>query len=258
MIRPVPSGPQVDAWWFDAGRTTLGPAELAELSAGERDRAAAFVFAADRHRYQAAHVALRRVLARYTGISPHDLSFRREPCPRCGGPSGRPVLTAAGPLAAVPWFSLSHTGDVVLVAVAGRPVGADAERDPGRCVCSLAGSMHPADAARVAGLTGQARHRAVIGWWVRAEAALKCAGEGITHRLGEFPVLPPATACPGPAPGGCELATVPAPPGCQAAVALAAPAPGLRVTIAGPLPGPAAGPPGTLGEGSERAARRQR
>lgn len=246
MTRPVPSGRAVDAWWFDASRIAVGPAELAELSPGERDRAAALISAAGRHRYQAAHVALRRVLARYTGASPREVALRRDACPRCGGPSGRPVLAAAEMGTAVPWFSLARTGDLVLVAVAGRPVGADAEQNPAGCVCILAGTLHPADAGRVAALPEPARHQALITWWVRAEAALKCAGEGIAHRLGAFPVLPPVTACPGPAARGCVLSPVPAPSGCQAAVALAGRGPGPQVRVAGPPPGSAADLPATL------------
>lgn len=233
MSRPVPSGQAVDVWWFDTRQVRLGAAELGELSAAERSRAAALAFAADRHRYQAAHVLLRRVLAGYAGVRPGGLRFGRETCPRCGGPSGRPVLTA--PAAGCPSFSLSHTGDAVVIAVAGQPVGVDAEQAAGRCVCALAGSMHPADAAAVAGLAEPDRHRAVIRWWVRAEAVLKCAGEGIAHRLGAFPVLAGGH--------GSSLRELPAPPGCQAALALAAPGE-PAVTVAAAFP--AGGPPSNL------------
>lgn len=244
MTRPVPSGQAVDAWWFSTRDVGLVPTELAELSAEERERAAALAFTADRRRYQAAHVLLRRVLAGYVGDSPGALRFGRQPCPRCGGPSGRPVLASGGPAAARPWFSLAHSGDAVLITVAGRPVGSDTEQDPAGCVCSLAGTMHPADARAVAGLPEPERHRAVIAWWVRTEAALKCTGEGIAHGLGGFPVLPPVVACPGPPVGGCVIGALPAPPGYHAAVALAGlgGAPQARIAV----PGPGAGLPGRL------------
>jgi 4'-phosphopantetheinyl transferase len=253
-LRPVPSGRAVDVWWFDTRAATLGPAGLAELSGEERARAAALVFAADRHRYQAAHVTLRRVLAGYLGGQPGELRFRRDPCPRCGEP-GRPVLAAAAAAAAPPpWFSLAHSGDAVVVAVAGQPVGVDVEQDPAGCICSLTSTMHPADAAAVADLAEPERHQAVISWWVRTEAILKCLGEGIAHRLGAFPVLQPPSGGKSPATGGGSPATGPGwslcplacPPGYQAALALAGPGGLPAVTRAGPLPGAGGSPAGNL------------
>lgn len=229
-MRRVPPGHAVDVWWSATPAVTPGPAELSWLSAAERSRAASLAFAADRRRYLAAHVMLRGVLARYTATGPGALAFGREPCPRCGGPSGRPVLLTAGhdgdrppcgaavhPRAtAVPFFSLAHSGDVAVVAVAGRPVGVDVERDRGVCVCALAGAAHPADAAVLAGSLPPERHAAVMGWWVRAEAVLKCGGEGIAHGLDAFAVLARGDPV-----NGCSATPLAAPPGHRAAVALA-------------------------------------
>jgi 4'-phosphopantetheinyl transferase len=221
VSRPVPAGHDVDVWWFDTRAVLPGAAGLAALSGEEQARAATLVFAADRHRYQVAHAMLRQVLGGYLDTAPPELRFGRQPCPRCGGPDGRPVLAPGAAAAApLPWFSLAHSGDAVAIAVASRPVGVDTEQEPARCVCSLTGSMHPADAAAVAGLTEPDLHAAVIRWWVRAEAVLKCAGEGIAHRLGAFPVLPEATGGPGDGPD-CSVSPVPSPAGYQAAVALA-------------------------------------
>jgi len=149
------------------------------------------------------------------------------------------LVPAAATAAPPPWFSLAHSGDAVVIAIAGRPVGVDAEQEPAGCVCSLAGTMHPVDAAAVSGLAEADRHAAVIRWWVRAEAVLKCAGEGIAHRLGSFPVLLeaalPAAASDGPAGGPrCTLGPVPSPPGYQAAVALAGQDGPPAVTLATP------------------------
>jgi len=221
--------------WFDIRGVTLSPADLADLDVRETARAAAFVFPADRHRYQVAHVMLRRVLAGHLGSEPGRLVFARDPCPACGGPSGKPVLASQD--APVPAFSLAHSGDAVAIAVAGRPVGVDVERDPSGCVCSLVTTMHPSDAAVVEPLPEPERHAAIIRWWVRAEAVLKCAGTGIGHGLDAFPVLGgpvPDKVSPGArplhAPGwadaaGCSFAPLSAPKGYQAAIAL----PGLRL-----------------------------
>jgi len=220
----VPSGGIVDVWWFDARDVTVSPAGLADLDRDERDRADAFMFPADRHRYQVAHLMLRQVLASYTGTAPGALVLGREACPHCGA-AGKPVLLpppgpppAAGP---VPSFSLTHSGDVVAVAVAGRPVGVDTEHDAASCVCPLAGTLHPADAAWLDGLAEPDRHQAIIACWVRAEAVLKCTGQGIGHGLGSFPVGPTRAA--DLSVNGCTVRQVAAPPGYQAAVAVAGP-----------------------------------
>jgi len=132
----------------------------------------------------------------------------------------------------------------VAIAVARGPVGIDVERKPRGCVCSLASAMHPNDAALVEALPEPERHHAVIRWWVRAEAVLKCAGAGIAHGMDAFPVLGapvrnrvPAGLPPGPrgplepdvpgwaAAAGCSFAALSAPKGYQAALAL----PGLRL-----------------------------
>lgn len=238
---PVSSAPQpreapdraAEVWWFDAGEVTLGPADLAGLDVRETARAAAFVFPADRHRYQVAHVMLRRVLAGHLGTEPGRLAFARKPCPACGGPSGKPVL--ASPPAPGLSFSLAHSGDAVVIAVAGRPVGVDVEREATGCVCSLVTAMHPSDAAIVQVLPEPDRHAAVIRWWVRAEAVLKCAGTGIGHGMDAFPVLRAAArneVSPGSRPpwapddpdradaAGCSVTPLPAPGGYQAALAL--------------------------------------
>jgi 4'-phosphopantetheinyl transferase len=237
-MRPVPSGRAVDVRWFDTGAITVGAADLADLDSGETERAESFLFPADRHRYQRAHVLLRQVLAGYSGAAPGDLLFRREPCPRCGGPSGRPVLLPVLPPGATPWFSLTHSGDMAVIAVAGRPVGVDVQRDPGRCVCPLTGVLHAEDAAALAGLAERERHEAVIACWVRAEAVLKCTGESIAHGLGEFPAGADLTNV-----RGCAVRVLTAPPGYRAAVALAGTG-AIRLTCYRPL-----GTPGNLDAG---------
>jgi 4'-phosphopantetheinyl transferase len=249
--RAEPAERAAEVTWFDTREVTVGPADLAVLDARETARAAAFVFPADRHRYQVAHVMLRRVLAGHLGAEPGRLTFARQRCPTCGGPSGKPVLAGPQGPAAEPGpggggagpvlsFSLAHSGEAVAIAVAARPVGIDVERDATGCVCSLVPAMHPGDAASVEMLPEAERHLAVIRWWVRAEAVLKCDGTGIAHGMDAFPVLgapvrrrvPPGPRLPWEpdvpgwaAAAGCSFAGLSAPKGYQAALAL----PGLRL-----------------------------
>jgi 4'-phosphopantetheinyl transferase len=234
-----PAAPPGEAqvWWFDITEHAPSAADLAGLDVRETARAAAFVFPADRHRYQVAHVMLRRVLAGRLGTEPGSLLFGRDPCPTCGRPSGKPVLARprpAGPRPAGPAgpgaagartlsFSLAHSGDAVAVAVASQPVGVDVERDATGCVCSLVTAMNSADAAIVADLPEPERHEAIIRWWVRAEAVLKCAGTGIGHGMDAFAVLGPADAAGWADAAGCSFAPLSAPAGYQAAIALTGP-----------------------------------
>jgi len=247
---PGPADQTAEVSWFDTRAISLSGSDLAELDAREKARAAAFVFPSDRHRYEVAHVMLRRVLAGHLGTDPSRLTFGRQQCPTCGGPSGKPILTGLQGAAEEPslpgssWpglsFSLAHSGEAVTIAVARGPVGIDVEREPDGCVCSLASAMHPDDAATVEPLPESERHHAVIRWWVRAEAVLKCAGTGIAHGMDAFPVLGgpvPSRVPPGPRPpsepdvpgwaaaADCSFATLSAPKGYQAALAL----PGLRL-----------------------------
>ena len=212
----LPAPPVVDLWWFDARAEIVRPADAAVLAAGERHRAKTLLSALGRHRFEVAHVMLRRVLAGYLAAAPGELRFGRQRCPRCGRGQGRPVLLP-GPRPA-PFFSLAHSGDLVLIAVAGRPLGADLEQDPAGCVCPVTEVLHPADAAGLARLAEPDRHRAVIGCWVRAEALLKCTGEGIGHGLSGLRAGP---AGPIRRVRGCSVRSLAAPPGYQAALALA-------------------------------------
>ena len=219
----VPSSDTAYVWWFDTRAVSVTPAGLAGLDRGELGRAESFLFPADRHRYQAAHIMLRQVLSSYTGTAPGRLRLDRERCPQCGSPSGKPVvLPGPGPAGArpVPSFSLAHSGDLVVIAIAGHAVGVDVEQDSARCVCSLAGDLHPDDTAWVTGLDGEReRHRAILTCWVRAEAVLKCTGQGIGHGLGGFPVRPGKSAAL--LVNGCTVRQLAAPAGYRAAVAVA-------------------------------------
>ena len=151
---PVPPAGCADVWWLDIGTVTVGRPELAELSLDEHKRAASFAFRSDRRRYTAAHVMLRRVLSGYVDIPPSSLIFRREPCPRCGKPTGRPALPFGYGL----HFSLAHSGDAVVIAVAGQQVGVDVEQQPTGCVCALSADMNAADAEAGRPLDEPARH----------------------------------------------------------------------------------------------------
>ena len=189
------------------------PREPDALSRDEQARAARFVHDSDRDRYIASHLLLRRVLARYVPAAAEQLLFTREECPCCGEPHGRPALDG---LTGAPHFSLSHAGELTLIAVAADPVGADVEAHPADdSVPGLANVLHPYEQVELK--AAQHSPEAFARLWTRKEAYLKGLGSG----LGRDTALD-YVGDQHPNPDGWTLADAPAPPGFAAAVALRA------------------------------------
>jgi 4'-phosphopantetheinyl transferase len=167
----VPSAQELDA---------LG---VSVLDAEERRRMTAFRRRDDRVRYGFAHVALRRILAARLDVEPYAVKFGRDPCPVCGGPHGRPVLD---PPSTRTRFSLSRSGQRVLIAVAELPVGVDVEGIPsGATVTDVAGALHPAERAAIEAVPLAGRGAAFARVWARKEAYLKGIGTGLGRGLAE-------------------------------------------------------------------------
>ncbi|AJF70029.1 hypothetical protein SVTN_28640 [Streptomyces vietnamensis] len=193
----------------EPGPTSLPP----ELDEAEADRAGSFVRPLDRQRYVAAHLALRRLLARYTGIPPGRIRLGRS-----GGPRGKPLLLDAP----VPLhFSLSHSHGLIAIAVAGRPVGVDVQAlpSPERVEACLP-ALHPAEREELAGLPTAERLVEFGRLWTRKEAFLKGLGTGLAR--------PPAADYLGrratpEGPEGWIVRDLPTHPGYAAATALRTP-----------------------------------
>jgi 4'-phosphopantetheinyl transferase len=173
----------VNVWGIrvDGGAIRHAVAESAWLDAAERDRASSLQRADDRALYVVAHVALRRLLGAYLGIPAAAVTVRRGACPVCGGPHGRPEVTASTEL----HFSLSHTPGLVVVAVAADPVGADVEslsREP-EALFDLLTVLHRDEREAIKRLPENRQSRAFLSCWVRKEAYLKGRGIGLSEPL---------------------------------------------------------------------------
>jgi 4'-phosphopantetheinyl transferase len=144
------------------------------LSGEEDSRAARFRFDLDRRRWVAARVLLRTVLARYLEVDPSLLELGATD-------DGRPVVLWP-PDAAWLCFSISHAGEVTLVAVArGQWVGVDVEDvRPGFDVVAVAqralGSEEACELAREA---EPRRTQRFFAMWTQEEARGKCRGTGL-------------------------------------------------------------------------------
>jgi 4'-phosphopantetheinyl transferase len=145
----------------------------------ERERAARFAFERDRHRYVRAHVALRHVLGLRTGRPPGSLRFE-------AGAFGKPRLRDAPRCA----FSLSHSGDQALVALAaGGEIGVDLEAQSRslRDVDALARQCLSERERFHFDATPEAeRELAFLRAWTRKEACLKALGTGLQVEPSSF------------------------------------------------------------------------
>jgi 4'-phosphopantetheinyl transferase len=150
------------------------------LSAEERESAARFHFERDRRLYTAAHAGLRRALARELGADPREFAFAADA-------AGRPHLLGTTGL----FFSLSHSGDRALVAVARTPrlgvdvewlrAGIDRERLAQR-------NFTPREQAELLALPEEERYLGFFRVWTRKEAYVKALGKGLYHPLADFDV----------------------------------------------------------------------
>ncbi|MCX5381209.1 4'-phosphopantetheinyl transferase superfamily protein [Streptomyces sp. NBC_00091] len=179
------SADRVDLWLIR--RPTGADAEalaIGELDAEERKRTDSFIRQSDGMLYAAAHVAVRRLLGRYTATLPQDVRFMREPCPGCGEPHGRPALSPPPPPL---HYSLSHSGGVAMVGVGTVPLGVDVEKLPGAetvDICSKA--LHPDEQLEIAGAEAGEERRQLFGQiWTRKEAFLKGLGTGLSRSPAE-------------------------------------------------------------------------
>lgn len=137
------------------------------LDPGEAARAARFATPDLRRRYVVSHGTLRIILSTFTGSAP-------EAVPISAGPRGKPFIPGG------PHFSLSHSDDVALVAVAAHPIGVDVETvRPNLEIAEFVRDLLPAQEIEdISALPGDRRERAWFQAWTRWEAISKAAADG--------------------------------------------------------------------------------
>ncbi len=150
------------------------------LSLEEDRRSRMFRSDRDRARFVASRVQLRRILALYTGYAPEDLQFVRS---RPGKPGLAPETSAGIE------FSLSHSGDLALYAIAaGRRVGVDVEAieplDPVDERISPSW-LSPRELRALQSMDPALRTRAFYSAWTHKEAYLKAIGLGFLRSPAE-------------------------------------------------------------------------
>ncbi len=178
---PVHSG-QVHLWFAFVSEIvdeTLLSGYRRLLSETERQQERRFVFPQDRHRYLVTRALVRSVLTFYAPIQPVDWIFSSNRY-------GRPSIANEHPGVKDLSFNVSHTNDVVVLAIAqGRKVGVDIEN---------AGTRHiRADIAErffareefdaICQLPQLRRHERLVEYWTLKEAYAKARGLGLSIPL---------------------------------------------------------------------------
>jgi len=174
-----PDSGTADVWW--ARRQDASPRLAELLDQTEQGRWAAYRREEDRERFLVGCALAKTVLAGYTGQQPAGVRFDRT-CDACAKPHGKPVAVGIDLE-----HSVTHSGDLVAVAVARTPVGVDVEQLDGRArplgggdPQALARLVLGADEQAVlAAIRPSARARAFLVAWTRKEAVTKATGDGL-------------------------------------------------------------------------------
>ncbi|MFI0351933.1 4'-phosphopantetheinyl transferase family protein [Actinomadura sp. 9N407] len=186
----------VTVWW--AARNDARPGLIGLLDPAERGRRGRYLREADRDRFTLGVAITRLVAGARLGIPAERVPLTRA-CADCDQPHGPPVIAGgpallpADPAAthlsvsqpSVPHLSVSHSGDLVAVAVSPYgPLGVDVEEDSGRIGDDIAGHLLAPgeDAGGPAGL---------LAYWTRKEALLKATGDGLRVPMGDLRVSAP-------------------------------------------------------------------
>ncbi len=142
------------------------------LSPEEMRVALSHRFAKDRREFVVTRALLRQILAHYTGRAATDLSFDSNT-------SGKPVLRGTPSL----HFSVSHSRDLALLAIAHSQVGIDVEYIQTRILRQAVIEQYLArpERSHLQALPAKARAVALYRCWTQKEAVLKALGVGLLY-----------------------------------------------------------------------------
>lgn len=199
-----PAAPAMLGWSAPTALPPLGPDELhcwaasvalctdhvhrwhALLSTDEHARRTALRMERDRTRFVITHAIKRLLLAHYTDVGTSELGFS-------SGAYGKPALSSLLAPQRALHFNLSHSGDLVLIAVADVPLGVDVEAwalgtSDGELddMAVVAFSPLEREVMRTAPTTD--RRRVFFDTWARKEAYIKATGDGVSAGLDHFDV----------------------------------------------------------------------
>lgn len=175
---------QADVWvaFVDEAFDALGARmDLDVMSPAEWEQHDRFVFEKDRRRYRITRLLVRCVLSRYVPVAPRDWVFGATAF-------GRPFIANDHPAAADLRFNLSHSDQVVMLAIThGMDVGIDVEDLGRRVPLDVAGSFFAADEVRqLDALPLAMKPRRFLDFWTLKESYIKARGKGLSLPLSQF------------------------------------------------------------------------
>jgi 4'-phosphopantetheinyl transferase len=153
------------------------------MSVDELQKADRFRFEIDRRRHIIGRGLLRRLLAKCLEMAPDKVRFDY-------GAFGKPAL-ASDFAGAQLQFNVSHSGDVVLIAIAiGRAIGVDVEyiRTDIAAKENAVRFFSLRERMALATLAGRPQIDAFFSCWTRKEAYIKAHGAGLSLSLDQFDV----------------------------------------------------------------------
>ena len=149
------------------------------LSAHERERARSFIFKRDQIIYIAAHVSLRLILSRYINTPPQDVIIDIET-------NGKPFEHMRSI-----HFSLSHTKELIAIAVSHKHVGIDIEKQIALDQIENVANqfMTTEELQQMMRLSKERQKSFFYSCWVQKEAWAKATGSGIDDQLRNISVM---------------------------------------------------------------------
>lgn len=175
---------QVDVWVAfidEAFEAIASRAERDVMSHDEWARLGRFVFEKDRRRYRVTRSLVRHALSRYLPRPARDWTFGATEF-------GRPFIANDDPAARSIRFNISHSDQVVMLAVTrDLQVGIDVEDLDRRVPLDAAASFFAADEMRqLEAMPALKRPRRFLDFWTLKESYIKARGEGLSLALDQF------------------------------------------------------------------------
>ena len=166
---------QAHVWCADLDLSTARVEQLHQLlSPDESERACRFHFERHRRRYIVGRGLLRCILSKYLDTDPRSIEFEYAP-------RGKPSLKHQ-PSHGKLFFNLSHSHELVLYAIAPRPlIGVDLEyiRSMSRIDDMARRYFFPSEYAKIKAMKANEKSRTFFNYWTCKEAYLKSTGAGL-------------------------------------------------------------------------------
>jgi 4'-phosphopantetheinyl transferase len=158
-------------WWISLPSFQKYQPQLFQtLSPRERDHGSQFKSPLARDRYTITRAVLRILLSHYARQAPATISILATP-------SGKPFATGER----MPAFSVSHSADVAVIALAPSPLGVDVEsiHEIPEMLAIAKQFFSAREYRHLIALPTEHRKRAFFAAWTEKEAYLKATGEGL-------------------------------------------------------------------------------